>query len=522
MSNEQALIAAIDACEIGLRDEGDNLRALDAWRDDLLGCIASHRFSTSGLRYDCVLARVAHVIDAALHDHAHACGQASASLEAAQSFADRFDAKVMLLVFGKFNAGKSAFCNFIAARFMAHEKTARYFHVEAGRIVETSNVLEEGATETTARLQGVCLGDQLVLIDTPGLHSVVPENAALTQCFIESADGVIWLTSSTSPGQVQELDDLSRELHRNKPLLPVVTRSDEYEEDEIDGELVRQLCNKSDARRELQEADVRTRAKRKLGEISVNTSSLMQPVSVSVHMAGAQGFTEQALNEAGFERLYAALGEIAEPALAYKQRKGAEMVLHHLEENVLDALYACVSPLIEQLRESAQQVVEQIEVRRAQLTGAVGKRIYAMLPDVLETHAAARDADGVVRTIASQIDDAFSDCVREYFSDYEDPGEHALGVFAFNSDAAFEDIVVETGSPQAYAKEVVGVDYLRLHGALKQAVDEYLRDRSRALANQARVTVNQLIEQTARLHEAITVLKAQLMNLKDQIRTQVA
>ncbi|WP_250530521.1 dynamin family protein, partial [Caballeronia sp. ATUFL_F1_KS4A] len=78
-------------------------------------------------------------------------------------------------------------------------------------------------------LQGVRLAGKLVLVDTPGLHSVTPENAVLTQRFTDSADGVLWLTSSTSPGQVQELDELGRELHRNKPLLPVVTRSDVYE-----------------------------------------------------------------------------------------------------------------------------------------------------------------------------------------------------------------------------------------------------------------------------------------------------
>ncbi|MBB5407020.1 hypothetical protein HDG34_000943 [Paraburkholderia sp. HC6.4b] len=82
---------------------------------------------------------------------------------------------------------------------------------------------------------------------------MTPDNAALTRRFTDSADGVLWLTSSTSPGQVQELDELGRELHRNKPLLPVVTRSDEYEEDEVDGELVKCLCNKSAPRRALQE-----------------------------------------------------------------------------------------------------------------------------------------------------------------------------------------------------------------------------------------------------------------------------
>ena len=98
-------------------------------------------------------------------------------------------------------------------------------------IVETAAPLQEGAVETTARLQGVCLGANLVLLDTPGLHSVTPENAALTQRFTDSADAVLWLTNSTSPGQVQELDELVRELRRlpamtGVPIILVTTESD--------------------------------------------------------------------------------------------------------------------------------------------------------------------------------------------------------------------------------------------------------------------------------------------------------
>ncbi|MFX9038805.1 hypothetical protein ABTN43_19465, partial [Acinetobacter baumannii] len=86
------------------------------------------------------------------------------------------------------------------------------------------------------------------------------ENAALTQKFIDSADGVLWLSSATSPGQVQELDALGRELKRHKPLFPVITRSDFVEEDEIDGELCAVLCNKNSEQRALQESDVLMRA----------------------------------------------------------------------------------------------------------------------------------------------------------------------------------------------------------------------------------------------------------------------
>ncbi|WZB70189.1 hypothetical protein WJ968_31750 [Achromobacter xylosoxidans] len=112
---------------------------------------------------------------------------------------------------------------------------------------------------------------------------------ALTQRFLDSADGVLWLSSSTSPGQVQELDELARELRRSKPLLPVVTRSDFIEEDEVDGAIVKCLRNKTGPNRALQEADVYERAKEKLLSLGVAPQLLSAPLSVSVHVARAQG-----------------------------------------------------------------------------------------------------------------------------------------------------------------------------------------------------------------------------------------
>lgn len=521
VSDEQRFIAEIDAFEFGERNVGGVLEALEVWLNNLRGSLQSHRFCTDGMHVHSTLAREAVGIDTVLHTHARACAQPWASLEAAQSLADLFDQRVMLLVFGKFNAGKSAFCNFIAGRFVAQGKTARYFHVEAGRVVETSTAFEEGATETTARLQGVCIGDKLVLIDTPGLHSVVPENAALTQRFIESADGVIWLTSSTSPGQVQELDDLSRELHRNKPLLPVVTRSDEYEEDEVDGEFVRRLCNKSEARRALQEADVQTRAQQKLAAMGVTGALLKPPVSVSVHMARVKGATPPGMREAGFERLFTALLEISGPALDYKPRKRAEIALHHLEENVLDTLHASVFPLLAKVLASAQHAFNKIEAQQTLLIDAICQRVLAVLPEILDSHASERNVTGVIRAVTGAIDEAFPCCVREFFSDYDVSHEKGLTVLDLDVSAGFEDIAIEMGDSETCAREVVGVDYRRLHGALKQAVHAAVRKLSREVASQARASINQLIVQADQLHDALIQSKAQLTELKIQIRTHV-
>ncbi|WP_043228320.1 GTPase, partial [Burkholderia glumae] len=273
-SEERRFIDAADGLAFGARDLSGLFDAFEAWLIDRQASLGEARLGCEGLREGSALAMQGAAIDAALQAAGQACSQPWASIEAAASLAGQFEDRAMLLVFGKFNAGKSSFCNFLADRFAAHGRTVRYFRVEAGRLVVTAGRFREGETETTAQLQGVYLGARLVLLDTPGLHSVTPDNAALTRRFIESADGVIWLTSSASPGQVQELDDLGLELHRGKPLLPVLTRSDEYEEDELDGRLVRRLANKSAARRALQEADVAARAADKLAALGVDAARL--------------------------------------------------------------------------------------------------------------------------------------------------------------------------------------------------------------------------------------------------------
>lgn len=305
-----------------------------------------------------------------------------AEAQATRQLAASFDVPLMLLVFGKFNAGKSSLCNFLARRWAAQGWSCRYFYFEHGRLITSEQPLAEGATETTARLQGVVLGEQLVLLDTPGLHSVTPENAELTQRFTDSADAVLWLTSSTAPGQVQELDELVRELQRHKPLLPVITRSDLVDEDEIDGRICTVLCNKTPARRAMQEQDVAQRTQAKLQQLGVCGDLLRAPVSISVHMAQTSASDSvQALQQAGFEAWFAALHALAVPAQAYKQRKPAEVLLHHMQEHML-------TPLHTQVRMPLLQWIAALDAeteRIAQLPDRIARTLWReLMPQVAQ------------------------------------------------------------------------------------------------------------------------------------------
>ncbi|QNB06493.1 hypothetical protein G5S34_06765 [Herbaspirillum frisingense] len=377
------------------------LAALRDWLASLDAALTAGRIDAGGLQPGSALAqRIGALHQALAQQHQQREAQWLA-LAPARALAQHFEGKLMVLVFGKFNAGKSSLCNFLAGRFRQHGQAVQYFHLQGGQLLASDEAFHEGATETTARLQGVCLGDGLVLLDTPGLHSATDDNAALTQRFLDSADAVLWLTSSTSPGQVQELDELARELRRGKPLLPVVTRSDVIDEDEVDGQIVKCLRNKSDANRADQEADVGHRAADKLQALGVAAAQLKPAVSVSAYVARSTGADAEVMVGAGFDRLYAALLELLAPALAYRARKPAEVLLHHLQEEVEAPLLNQTMPALTALRQQVQEELDSLPARQARLMQQAWREVMPQLADLLEAHAEVAEVANVAAVAAA-------------------------------------------------------------------------------------------------------------------------
>lgn len=518
ISNERRFIAEVEGIEFAARDIEALLLSLNQWFNTLSADVSHLRLASDGLAPSSVLGQQTHAINAWLSASVESWSTQWAHLEPARALAHSFDNQVLLLVFGKFNAGKSTFCNLLADRFAAYGKAVRFFYVDAGRVVETSERFEEGATETTSRLQGVRLGENLVLLDTPGLHSVTPENAALTQRFTDSADGVLWLTSSTSPGQVQELDGLARELHRGKPLLPVVTRSDEYDEDEIDGEIVKILRNKSPHNRAQQEDDVQTRAKEKLVAMGIDPVLLKAPVSVSAYVARSQKQTGAAMAEAGFDNLYAALLAITEPALAYKERKHAEILLHHLEENVLGALHDIAFPMLAELESSARKALDSIAQRQDRLIHSVWRSVAPMLPALLDRHAAARDRDAICADVSQIVVERFSDAAVALFSDFHVIAQRSPVSIRIDEGVDYEEIIVAPAA-SGNVGEVAGVDYERLHRALSNAIRDALLCLSTDVIEQCRQSVTRLTESVSSLSDVLESRRRDLRDLKNAVKT---
>ncbi|GLI23923.1 hypothetical protein XFLAVUS301_35970 [Xanthobacter flavus] len=514
LSEEQLFMAEAEAAALASDDLNPLLARLDGWLSGLGTGLASARLDAAALREDSEIARRIAAANAAVDACVSDWPRQRDALRPVEALARSLDQAVVLLVFGKFNAGKSSLCNVMADRFAAHGAEVDYFHLDAYGRLESCARFTEGATETTSRIQGIRLGQRLALLDTPGLHSGTGEHAALTRRFADCADAVLWLTSSSTPGQVQELDELASELRRAKPLLPVITRSDRYEEDEIDGALVKLMRNKPTADRCGQEADVAERARDKLAALGLDVTQLRPPVSVSVHMARAEGASPAAMAEAGMDRLYSALRALVSPALAYRRRKPAEVRLRHLDETVVGDLNARARPALEQLNAALDDVAGQLECRSAQAQEDVWRAVVPLLPDLLDAHAPERDAAGVRGSVSRALQSAWAEVLDTHFRDFRLGRDAQPAPFEPAADIGFEEIMIEVDG----GLQSAGTDATRLHAALERQIRDWVAVAADHAREECAESLREVRVGAERLDAVLRAHEASLREIRSDLR----
>ena len=87
---------------------------LQLWRQQLAHALKGISFDVNALQPTSTLAKQVALIKGQIAEQIQLWDVKWSELAAAQSVADAFHDKVMLLVFGKFNAGKSSLCNLLA------------------------------------------------------------------------------------------------------------------------------------------------------------------------------------------------------------------------------------------------------------------------------------------------------------------------------------------------------------------------------------------------------------------------
>ncbi|MFM0307772.1 50S ribosome-binding GTPase [Paraburkholderia sp. RL17-383-BIF-A] len=442
-TSEARFIEKLKQFEFVTQDMQTRVDELNSWKDKLEAKLVLEPNDVKGIKADSALARQIHELRRQIGECVAGWARGLDSSGPMRQLSEQFGDKGILLVFGKVNAGKSSFCNFLAERFKRHGEPVQYFYFESGKCIETLEPFVEAATEATARIQGIRLGNKLILLDTPGLHSVTEENGTLTKSFTDSADGVLWLTSSTSPGQVQELDELREELKRDKPLLPVITKSDLSEEDELDGAIVTILKNKTAANRKLQQDDVLKRAQAKLRQAEMDDGLVRPPVSVSALVVRKSLEPDDALEEAGFQRLFVGLSEIAEAATEIKKRKPAVLMLNHLQEDVIKPLNETIRPQLGVMRENAAGAAKSLDAAAPRISSSVLDEVLGDLAELLERHKATRDMAAVHRELNVVVHRIVQEHIARELAEYAHEMDAAL--VAMNNDryGGFDDVAEE-------------------------------------------------------------------------------
>jgi predicted GTPase len=337
--------------------------------------------------------------------------QSTEAMERRLQLQESYKNRLIILVFGKVNSGKSSFSNYFFSLFPPENLSETpYFFFENGKKEYTHEPFKVGSTETTARIQGVELG-KLVLLDTPGLHSITEKNGDLTKNYTDSADLILWLTGSNSPGQTQELEELIAELKKDKVLFPVITKSDKTEDDsEVKNgieELVQKLVMKPTIAQKAQQDDVYKRAETKLGEMKVDKKPL-HPVSISTHYA--KEYSEQ--EQSGISALFAGLNGIYDLAIESKKGNVRTQVRNHLHE-INKHLTENIEQPFNALKETLKMQKSDIQKQSGYIATMALNVATNKLPSLIDKHSRNKD----IKTLNAAINQVVIDEVNNQLHD---------------------------------------------------------------------------------------------------------
>ncbi|SFJ56892.1 dynamin family protein [Brevibacillus centrosporus] len=183
-----------------------------------------------------------------------------------KEFINQFEKSVILAVFGTVNAGKSTMGNFIAGVPFVESPVQAPAPVPAFYVYDFSesskdrgerplaeNRFKENIVQETSTIQYFTLENGLTWVDTPGIHSLDQEYEDLAKKYVNYADLILFVVSSSSPGKADEIAELERLTQKEKQLLVAITKSDLIESDVVDGKEVKRVVPKSIHDRQAQE-----------------------------------------------------------------------------------------------------------------------------------------------------------------------------------------------------------------------------------------------------------------------------
>lgn len=385
---------------------------------------------------------------------------------AGKEFIHQFEKSILLAVFGNVNSGKSSLGNFIAGIPFEQSKvsytTRPQFYVydwstqakERGAVPLQTNEFKENDVEETSTIQYYTLNDGLTWVDTPGIHSLNKENEELAKKYVDYADLILFVVSSSSPGQADEIVELERLMRKEKPVLVVITKSDKTIKDEIDGQLVTILMPKDEETRKTQERYVQEVISKK-GITSYLKNQTYLSVSVRVAKKAIIENDNELFVKSNMPKLYEQIGRtISDRGLELKierPRKEVNSTIKEIQEGF--SVGDNYSIGLFEMMETIKQLVAKIDSKKQELH-SLRKRILPQLKveitPIIETslmklslkHDAGEKIDSeqiaqkLLYDIQPQFNKVLSQNVTEIIKDYQHIQLQALSL---DINVKFED-----------------------------------------------------------------------------------
>ena len=345
----------------------------------------------------------------------------------------------IIIIFGKVKAGKSSLGNFIAQNRPKDEKVSFFKYDEVGK-EQTIQKLEEiednsfntNNLECTVEIQGFKL-NSMAWIDTPGLGSMVEENGELAKEYIQSADYIIYPTSSDSPLQSDEISQLQELFEQNKKVTICITKSDKFERRKDsnskyikeNGKIAKFLINKSFDDRTKQENYVRE----EIEKINKNQSLLGNIISISAHTAklGLENRDEELLEKSNIPKFYELITKVVkEKSSKLKSKTPFDGLKSFIDNDVLGVndnplTIKIIREKINDLDNNINETLDRFNTLIENIKSDISREVEAIVAQYyikIDKHNSEEMFQNIDRDIADKISKIIEKNIRDAFENF--------------------------------------------------------------------------------------------------------
>lgn len=399
------------------------------------------------------------------------------------SFRKHYGDSLLIYVYGKVKAGKSSLGNFIA---YGQEKVSvqrreqlkkeghdpQFFIAEKGEhsIEDTThhNGFYVDSAEATSCIQGFTLPG-LTWIDSPGIHSVTPENQALAQKYVESADLIIYPMNSAQPGRRTDMQEIRELILRRKRLLLLITRCDEKESDEDDeGNVITFYQMKSDRNRTLQAEYVSKEFIALCDELNVKDIDF-EVLTLSVRYTASQGNTPDVLHESGAQGFINKLiTTIQSEGVQLKKNvpHNALQAFYRLllssdeEKTSIDALMVPLNQLSERILNLQSDLNKRCEEVKAIISNDISLKVTAYVEDYTQHRDPKKLENEIIDAVRRLLESKLSPVIDEVTDSLVVDINQMVGKLNFKNkiklDAIHQSIDIDTSGRNAVIGGTIG------------------------------------------------------------------